>query len=213
MASPNASATKPQNEALWAKFGHWMALYAAYLFLAGWAYLMYYFRVFGIDASWLGVSFNDAVADGFSVLFGPGVYLSLIYLAVFLATLVVDLWTKLKRWGQTIVAILLVILFPMTFYAARRAGIRQANIDRGDLTSLPTIVFTAGECAYRGKLVYIQSEALYLYDLTYSVQPAKNTSCRFDLAGTTPPVPMLWIVRLADLKDVTVVHYQKEAKP
>jgi hypothetical protein len=190
-----------------------MALYAVYLFLAGWAYLRYYFRVFGIDTGWLGVGFNDTVADGFSVLFGPGVYLSLIYLVVFLATVVVDLWTKLKRSAQTIVAILLVMLFPMTFYAARRAGIEQANIDRGDRTSLPTIAFTAGGCDYRGKLVYIQSESLYLYNLTYSVNPPKNASCPFDLAGTTPAVPMLWIVRLSDLKDVTVLHYQKEAKP
>ena len=52
MASPNASATMSENEALSAKFGRLMALYAVCLFLAGWAYLRYYSPVVGIDTSW-----------------------------------------------------------------------------------------------------------------------------------------------------------------
>jgi hypothetical protein len=205
---------EPGKEGLSAKFGHWTALYAAYLFLAGWAYLRHYFEVFGVDAGWLDVGVNDTVAQGFSVLFGRGWPLSLIYLLIFLLSLALEVfWINGTRKLNAGVAFVLVLLFPLTFWVARCAGIGQANRDRGDKTSLPTITFAAGPCGYRGKVVYVKGESLYVYNLAYLEEPEKPAACPFNLKDASPSVPQLWLLRSGDLKDVRVVHYEKEAKP
>ena len=201
-------------EGLSSKFGHWTALYAAYLFLAGWAYLRHYFAVFGVDTGWLDLGFNDTVAQGFSVLFGTGWFLSLIYLVIFLISLALEVFcTNDGKIRNAAVAIALLLLFPVAFCVARNAGIEQANKDRGNKTTLPTITFAAEKCSYRGKVVYVKSEALYVFNLAYLEQPEKSLVCPFDLTGTSPEVPQLWLLRAGDLKDVRIVHYQKEATP
>ncbi|HVI08857.1 MAG TPA: hypothetical protein VND65_11250 [Candidatus Binatia bacterium] len=196
------------------KFAHWMALYAAYLFLAGWGYLRNFFWVFGVDAGWLDLGVNDTIAQGFSVLFGTGWLLSAVYLLVFFLSLATEVWwsTHGKKL-DTFVAVVLVLLFPVTFWVARCAGIAQANKDRSDKTSLPTITFTSSKCSYRGKVVYIKSEALYVFDLAYLEVPQKPDECRFDLSGVSAAVPQLWLMRAPDMSDVRVVHYAKEAIP
>jgi hypothetical protein len=206
--------TAADKEGLSAKFGHWTALYAAYLFLAGWAYLRYYFAVFGVDAGWLDLGVNDTVARGFSVLFGTGWCLSVVYVSIFLLSLVLEVFcVNHSRKLNALVACVSVLLFPVTFWVAEYAGVGQANKDRGAKTSLPTITFAAGKCSYRGKVVYVKAEALYIFDLTYLEEPGKCVVCPFDLTGASPEVPQLWFVRSGDLKDVRVIHYQKEAKP
>jgi hypothetical protein len=202
-----------EKEGLSAKFGHWTALYAAYLFLAGWAYLKYYFGVFGVDTGWLELGLNDTIAQGFSVLFGKGWQLSFVYLLIFLLSLALDVfWVNGSRKVNAGVAGALVLLFPVTFWVARCAGISQANRDRGDETSLPTITFAAGPCGYRGKVVYVKGESLYVYSLKYLEDPEKSVVCPFNLKDVSPVVPQLWLVRSGDLKDVRVVHHEKEAK-
>lgn len=202
------------NESLSSKFAHWTALYAAYLFLAGWAYLRYYFAVFGVNAGWLDLGFNDTVAEGFTVLFGAGKCLSIVYLFIFIVSLVLEVFcVKQSRKINAVVASILVLLFPVIFEIARYAGISQANKDRGDKTSLPTITFVADQCSYRGKVVYLKAEAFYIFRLEYLVEPKKTVVCPFDLTGVSPDVPQLWLVRSSDLKDVRVIHYQKETKP
>jgi len=87
-----------EKEGLSAKFGHWTALYAAYLFLAGWAYLRHYFEVFGVDTGWLDIGLSDTIAQGFSVLFGRGWPLSLVYLVIFLLSLALEVfWVNRSR--------------------------------------------------------------------------------------------------------------------
>jgi hypothetical protein len=191
-----------------------MALYAVYLFLAGWAYLRYYFSVFGVNAGWLDLGVNDTIAQGFSVLFGTGWPLSVVYLIVFLLSLGIEVfWVTHGKKVDTFVVCVLVLLFPVTFWVARYAGVIQANKDRSDKTSLPTITFAADKCAYRGKVVYIKAEALYVFDLSYLEMPTNGVVCPFDLTGASPEVPQLWLMRSSDLKDVRVIHYQKEVKP
>jgi hypothetical protein len=208
------AAGQEEREGLSAKFGHWTALYAAYLFLAGWAYLRYHFGVFGVDTGWLDLGLNDTIAQGFSVLFGRGWPLSLVYLIIFLLSLALEVfWVNGSRKANACVACALVLFFPVTFWVARCAGISQANRDRGDKTSLPTITFAAGPCGYRGKVVYVKGESLYIYDLAYLEEPGKSVVCPFNLKDVSPVVPQLWLVRSVDLKDVRVVHYEKEAKP
>jgi hypothetical protein len=212
-----ATATVPlalaDKEDLSAKFGHWMALYAAFLFLAGWSYLKYYFRVFGVETGWLEFGFNDTLARGFSVLFGAGALLSIVYLSIFLLTLVVEVFFKKRsQIVDGLIPLLLVLLFPVTYGVARNAGIRQANTDRGNSTSLPTIAFTAGSCDYRGKLVYLKGDQFYVFNLAYLSSPAKPASCQLDLAGAPTLIPQLWLVRSSDLKEVRVIHYEREAK-
>jgi hypothetical protein len=233
MVTPNLALPSAEKEGLSTKFGHWTALYAAYLFLAGWSYLKYYFGVFGVNTGWLDFGFNDTIAEGFSVLFGAGALLSVVYLSIFLLALFLEVFGKTRsRSADALVPLCLVLLFPVAYGVARHAGIRQANTDRGDNTSLPTIAFTAGSCDYRGKLVYIKSDLLYIYNLAYQPSMAKLTSsdssgaalpkaglrsspgkCPFDLADVSPLVPQLWLARSGDLKEVKVIHYAKEAKP
>ena len=209
-----AATEQEEKEGFSAKFGHWTALYAAYLFLAGWAYLRYYFEVFGVDTGWLDLGLNDTIAQGFSVLFGKGWQLSLVYLVIFLLSLALDVfWVNSTRKLSAGVACALILLFPVTFLVARCAGIGQANRDRGDKTSLPTIAFTAGPCGYRGKVVYVKGESLYIYNLAYLGEPGKSVVCPFILSDVSPQVPQLWLVRSGDLKDARLVHYEKEAKP
>lgn len=217
-------------EGLSTKFGHWTALYAAYLFLAGWAYLRHYFEVFGVDTGWLDFGLNDTIAQGFSVLFGTGWPLSLIYLVIFILSLALEVfWVNNSRKVNAGAACFLVLLFPVTFWVARCAGVKQANTDRGDKTSLPTITFAAGSCGYRGKAVYVKGESLYIYNLAYlgmdigstkavpkstNPPPVKPIACPFDLGESSEvKVPELWLMRSGDLKDVRIVHYEKEAKP
>lgn len=201
-------------EGLSSKFGHWTALYAIYLFLAGWSYIRYYFTAFGVDAGWLDLGLNDTIAQGFSVLFGTGWLLSLVYLAVFLLSVIVEFFSDAHSRGvNTFTVCVLVILFPVTFFVARYAGVTQANKDRSGKTSLPTITFAVERCAYRGKVVYVKAEAIYVFNLAYLDTPAKSVTCPFDLAGASPDVPQLWLLRSSELKDIRIVHYQKEVKP
>lgn len=212
MATATVAMDSADKEELSAKFGHWMALYTAFLFLAGFSYLKYYFRVFGVDTGWLEFGFNDTLASGFSVLFGSGALLSLVYLGVFLLTLICEVfYERRSRIVDALVPVLLVLLFPVTYQVARCAGIQRANNDRGSTTLLPTIAFTAGRCDYSGKLVYIKGDQFYVAGLAYLPSSAKQTSCPFDLTDASK-VPQLWLLRSSDLNDVRVIHYEKEAK-
>src|ERR1700682_1667142 len=81
-------------ESLSSKFPRWTALYAAFLFLAGWSYLRNYFRVFGIDVGWLELGVNETVAQGFSTLFGSGIWLSAAYLVIVLLSLLFEVFSS-----------------------------------------------------------------------------------------------------------------------
>jgi hypothetical protein len=213
VTSPSPRRGAMPKEGLSARFAPWMALYGAFLFLAGWGYLKNYFIVYGINSGWLDFGFNDTVVHGFTVLFGSGVLLSIVYLIIFLLSLFAEVfYSNRSRIVDAVLVSCLVILFPITYKVARTAGISQANIDRGEKTGLPTVAFTAGACDYKGKLVYIKGESFYVYDLAYLPAPAKSVTCPIDLSGISSEVPLLWLIRAADLKNVRVVHFQKEAK-
>lgn len=216
MATPAATSVTDSKtpEGLSAKFARWTALYAAFLFLAGWGYLRNYFHVYGIDLGWLEVGANETIAQGFSTLFGSGVWLSAVYLLIVVLSLLTEMFTRrYNKFVNCTVVLCLIVLFPITYQLARNAGIDQANIDRGERTGLPSLTFTSGTCNYRGKLVFIKGESFYVYSLAYLTKPAsKPESCPFDLTGVTLDVPQLWVVRASDVKDVRIVHYLKEAK-
>lgn len=210
-----ASPAKPlpdvtqEKEGLSAKFGHWIALYAAYLFLAGWSYLKGYFKIFGIDTGWLDLGFNDTVARGFAVLFDAGKWLSIIYLVIFLLSMIVEVLSrKSSRIVNALVAVLLVFFFPCIYRIAGNAGIQNAEADRRDRSKLPTITFTAGSCDYRGKLVYIKSDLFYISNLAYLPSESSLSPCPFDLTGASGQIPQLWLVHSSELKDVRVMFYK-----
>jgi hypothetical protein len=214
MATPTAlsGSADAEKEGLSAKFAHWMALYAAFLFLAGWTYLKYYFTVFGVNSGWLDFGFNDTLAHGFSVLFGTGALLSIIYVVIFLLTLIREVFLKPSPILDALIPVILVLLFPATYGVARYAGIRQANNDRGEKSSLPTIAFGAGSCDYRGKLVYLNGDLFYISNAAYLTIPRNPTSCPLDLTDSSILVPQLWLVRSSDLKEIRVIRFGKEAK-
>jgi hypothetical protein len=214
-----AAASPVESKALSEKFAHWIALYGAYLFLAGWSYLDYYLEVFGINSRWLELGANDTIARGFTVLFGVGAWLSGIYIAVLVISLVVEVFLKKRnRVVEAVAAMCLVLFLIPTFFVAKKAGIDQANTDRGAKTTLPTITFVQKLCAYRGKLVYVKGELFYIYNLANlpgGTIADKARSCPIDLDGgaDSAAVPQLWLVRGNDLSDVRIIHYEKEAKP
>ena len=230
--------TEPaKSESIATRFEYWFAIYAVYLFLAGWTYLDYYFAVFGASAGRLEFRANDTMARGFTVLFGTGVWMSVVYLAVLLVSLLVEIFLTSKgRLVSTVATLVLVIMFIPTYCIARRAGIRQANIDRGATTMLPTVTFADKGCTYRGDLLYAKAELLYVHNLVNvpdvtagdsmnsgatrgSVQARTklNTKpipkCPIDVGESSGMIPQLWLVRLDGLEDVRIVHYQKEVRP
>ncbi len=206
--------TTPPADSLLAKFAHWATLYAAYLYLAGWGYLRTYYHVFGVGGSSLDIGFNDTLAQGFAVLFGSGWALSLIYVVVFGLSVVVEMTALGRRTLlRTALPTILVAFFPVTYLFATRAGIDRANIDRGQHTTLPSMAFTAGTCAYNGKLVHLKGDLLYVYNLAYLGVPHCCDGCPLDLSNTSPSVPQLWLIRAADIRDVRVIHYAKEVAP
>lgn len=219
-----AAAGNPPKESIAGKFGHWFAIYGAYLFLAGWSYLDYYFKVFGIDSRFLDIGFNDIVATGFAVLFGTGKWLSLIYLGILTVSLVMEIFIEEKsRARDMAAATLLVFLFIPTYLSSREAGREQANTDRGKGTKLATIEFNEKACSYRGKLLYVKGELLYVHDLKditgddakkkTESQKLRKERCPIELDSEPSPVPQLWLVRASDLSDVRVIHFEQEAKP
>ncbi len=210
-------AAPPESKAFSEKLAHWIALYAAYLFLAGWTYIDYYFGVFGINSRWLELGLNDTIARGFTVLFSSGAWLSFIYVCVLVVSLVVEIFlTKNSRAISALASIALVLLFIPTYCVARKAGIEQANTDRSAKTTLPTITFMQKLCAYRGKLVYVKTDLFYIYNLANlsgGSSPDKTHPCPIDIDGGSTSVPQLWLVRASDLADMRIVQYEKEAKP
>jgi hypothetical protein len=219
------------------RFEYWFAIYAVYLFLAGWTYLDYYFAVFGASAGWLEFGLNDTLARGFTVLFGTGAWMSVVYLIVLLVSLIVEIFlTGSGRLVSTVATLLLVIMFIPTYCIARHAGIRQANIDRGSTTMLPTVTFSDKKCTYRGDLLYAKGGLLYVHNLVNvldatatdgmnsaatkgTVQAETKPSatsipkCPIEVGKSSGMIPQLWLVRLEGLEDVRIVHYQKEVRP
>ena len=196
-----------------------MALYAVYLFLAGWSYLRHYFERFGINNGWLDFGFNETVAQGFTVLFVAKIKLSIIYLLVVLISLLVEvILGRPNRILNTIVACLLIAFFPLVYTFAGEAGSTQADVDRGGDTHLPTLDFTAGSCSYIGKLVYVKGDLVYVHNLQLlsssnapkpQARPeTRSQACPFDLEGASSEVPQLWLIRSADIKDARIIHYK-----
>jgi len=226
-----------KSESIATRFEYWFAIYAAYLFLAGWTYLDYYFALFGASAGWLEFGLNDTLARGFTVLFGTGGWMSVVYLVVLLVSLFVEIFlTSRGRLVSTVATLVLVIMFIPTYCIARRAGIRQANIDRGSTTMLPTVTFSDKGCTYRGDLLYAKGELLYVHNLVKvpdatvddnmnsaaargSVQARTKLDstpipkCPIEVGESSGMIPQLWLVRLDGLEDVRIVHYQKEVQP
>jgi hypothetical protein len=195
-----------------ARFAHWMALYAAYLFVAGWTYLDHYFRVFGISPRWLELGVDDTVTRGFAVLFGAGQALTWIYLtALAIAILVEYFFPARSRPINTAAAIALVLLFVPTYLVSRRAGISAANTDRSDKTTLPTVTFAQQQCSYKGKLVYLRNDTLFVSTLQ-QIEPSSTGPCPIAPPAGMGGVPQLWLLRSTDLQDVRVTHYDKEAR-
>ena len=54
-------ADQQKSESIATRFEYWFAIYAVYLFLAGWTYLDYYFAVFGASVGWLEFGLNDTL--------------------------------------------------------------------------------------------------------------------------------------------------------
>jgi hypothetical protein len=71
---------------------------------------------------------------------------------------------------------------------------------RSYIRSATRIAGTATTEKIRGKVVYVKAEALYIFDLAYLGEPGKGVLCPFDLAGASPDVPQLWLMRSSDLR-------------
>ncbi len=197
------------------KFGAWIAVYAIYLILADWTYLDSYFAVFGINAKSLEFGLDDVLARAFTVLIDAGFLLSIVYLAVFGVSVIVEAFKKDSGISYVITAILIVAGFVPTYYIAKSAGRDRANTDRGDRTKLAHLSFIEKGCSYHGKLVYLKGDTLYVYNLRpFPDNRAPGPNCPIALPDKEhqSTIPQIWIIRNSELEDVRIDQYAKEAQ-
>jgi len=151
-----------------------LPVYAIYVFVSGWAFWDYYFRYFGTDPRWLDIGFNDTLMKGFTVLFSDEKHISasflegagllwLVYIALFLITLIVLQTIQSQVRSRLLIASLLAILLFFVYCISRSAGENRARQDSGDSTRLPTIVFTIGNSSYHGKLLALRNGTYFIH--------------------------------------------------
>ena len=213
----NGPTESSKAETLAGRLGPWLGIYVAYLFFAGWTYLDFYFAVYGINAQWLDLGVNDVIARGFVVLFDGGIWLSSVYLLILLLSLIADVLGMSNRLLNVILVFLLAIGFIPTYFIAKNAGVASANIDRSGQTHLASITFSDGGCVYRGDLVYLKGDALYVNDLklvsSSDHSPSTGHACHIQVVAETSEIPQLRLIRLTEIQDVRVVHYSREVRP
>jgi len=105
-------------------------------------------------------------------------------------------------------------------HRSRHVGIDEANTDRDSRTRLSTVLFTSGPCKFHGKLVALSGEVLYAQDIVADEMSVGSREKTADGGGveplcksSTPDVPQLSVIRIGDVKDLRVLHYERQAKP
>ena len=110
-------------------------------------------------------------------------------------------------------AVALIVMLVPTYLVSRTAGVQAANRDRSGATRLATITFTQGHCDYRGKLVDLKSELLFVYNLAKVTGPiSPDKPCPIEPLAESK-VPPLWLIRSDAVSDARIIHYAQEAIP
>jgi len=191
-----------------------LPVYAIYFFVSGWAFWDYYFRYFGIDPRSLDIGFYDTLMKGFTVLFsgqkltllsfmeGAGL-LWLIYVVLIVLTVLVLEKVEHRLWSSIFIVSLLLSILLAVYFISRGAGLERAQLDSGDMTRLPAIVFTDRTCTYHGKLLLLKGETYFIH----GVAPI-DSGPQCSVSGTL----QLSIYRAEELSEVKITENRNEHK-
>lgn len=140
-----------------------LPLYVVYIFLSGWAFNDYYFRFFGLDPRFLDLGFHDTLLRGFTVMFVGSAWMWCIYPLLFASTLLLSRSRIRIRYKVPIMLTVLVGALLAIFFLSSSAGQEKARIDKGNMSTLPTMTFNYQQRALTGRLVYLKGD-LYFID-------------------------------------------------
>ena len=139
-----------------------LPLYIVCIFLSGWAYDDYYYRMFGLDPRFLDLGFHDTLVKGFTIIFSGAMWLVAPYAALAVGALLIG-WVR-APWGRFIcMAALFLLSLIICYRLSRSAGEDAARIDMGDKSTLPDITFTVAKQDWRGRLVFLKGDVYFVH--------------------------------------------------
>lgn len=183
-----------------------LALYAVYVFISGWAFLDYYYRYYGVDTRWLDLTTYDILIKGFTVLFTGGWLLWPLYIALIALPLVAERKVQNRIWSVLAITAALLGILLGVYVVSRGAGEKMAQVDKGDSTTLPSVVFRSksSKLQYHGKLLGFRSGVYFIHGL--ALVPGQN-SLSSDISESSSSLE-LSMIRAEDATDITVVEHQ-----
>ena len=172
-----------------------LPLYVVCIFLSGWAFDDYYFRLFGLDPRFLDLGFHDTLVKGFTIIFAGASWLTVPYGALLLVTL----FLSLIRWPPWVKFLFMAVLFTAlllsVYLISRSAGERAARIDKGDHSTLPDITFSLGKRALIGKLLFVKGDAYFVHRLRH-------------LGDESGGELQLSVCKASEIQDVEITEHQ-----
>jgi hypothetical protein len=183
-----------------------LVLYAVYVFISGWAFLDYYYRYYGVDTRWLDLTTYDILIKGFTVLFTGGWLLWPLYVVLITLLLIAERKLQNRIWSVLVITITLLAILLAVYIVSRRAGERIAQADKGDSTTLPSIIFRlrSSKLQYHGKLLGFRSGVYFVHGV--ALVPGQNSSSA-DTSGSSSDLE-LSMIRAEDITDISVIEHQ-----
>lgn len=111
---------------------------AVHLYFTGWIYNFYLYQHFGINLSSLDIPFYYFFVYAFTVIYLNVRWFTVIALGLIVMVVLVERYKPLKKW---VVPLILVALFPVTFYVAKNSAQSQSLEIRRGKGITRTIVF------------------------------------------------------------------------
>lgn len=183
-----------------------LLLYAVYVFISGWAFLDYYYRYYGVDTRWLDLTTYDILIKGFTVLFTGGWLLWPLYVVLIALPLIAERKLQNRIWSVLAITATLLVILLAVYVVSRRAGEKMAQADKGEGTTLPSIIFTskASKLKYHGKLLGFRTGVYFVHGV--ALIPGQNTPVG-DVSGSSSDLE-LSMIRADDITDTTVIEHQ-----
>jgi hypothetical protein len=140
-----------------------LPFYVVCIFLSGWAYDDYYFRLFGIDPRFLDLGFHDTLVKGFTIIFSGAIWLVAPYAALACGPLLIAR-VRASSGKFLCMAALFAGCLLCVYLLSRSAGENAARIDQGDQSTLPDITFTSAKQGdLRGRLVFAKGDQYFVH--------------------------------------------------
>jgi len=155
----------------------------------------YYFRFFGLDPRFLDIGFHDTLLRGFTVMLSSSAWMWFIYPLLFGTTLFLSRSEIAIEYKVPILLVVLVGTLLAIYCFSHRAGEEKARVDKGTMSTLPTIIFNYQHHALAGRLVYLKGD-LYFVDRVRSQ------------GGDHGGELQITIYRTSEIEDVQITEHQ-----